>query len=96
MKNQQLATLDIVEKRVKQIKGFYGHLAIYIVMNLIIFLFHGKTTFTLLGKQVFGKLEFLETINWDVFGTPILWGVLLTIHAVNVFRQRASGNPLNI
>ena len=42
-------------------------------------------TFILLSKQVFGSPEILEKINWDVFGTPIIWGILLIFHAAKVF-----------
>ena len=85
MENQQLSRLDIAKKKVEKIKGFYNHLAIYIIVNIALFLLQGKMTFILLSKRVFGSPEFLELIDWDVFGTPIIWGVILLIQAVNVF-----------
>lgn len=85
MENQQLFRLDIAKKKVVQIKGFYNHLAVYIIVNIALFLLQDKMTFILLSKRVFGSPEFLETINWDVFGTPIVWGLILIIHAINVF-----------
>ncbi len=87
MKNQRLNLLDLAEKQVSRIKNFYYHLAVYIVLNSVIILGQGKTTFTFLGQQLMGA-EFLDAVNWDVFGTPIVWGVLLLIHAANVFGKR--------
>lgn len=85
MKNQQSTRLNSAKKKVKQIKGFYNHLMVYLIVNIAVFLFQGKMTFILLSKRVFGSPEFLETINWDVFGTPVVWGIILIIHAKNVF-----------
>lgn len=85
MKNQQLTRLDTAKKKVSQIKGFYNHLAVYIIVNIALFLLQGKMTFILLSKRVFGSPELLETINWDVFGTPVVWGIILIIHGTNVF-----------
>lgn len=42
-------------------------------------------TFIPLSKRVFGSPEILESINWDVFGTPIIWGIVLIFHAAKVF-----------
>lgn len=85
MKNQQLTRLDIAKKKVTQIKGFYNHLAVYIIVNIALFLLQDKMTFILLSKRVFGSPEFLETNTWDVFGTPVVWGIIVIIHAINVF-----------
>lgn len=85
MKNQQLSRLDIAKKKVAKIKGFYNHLVIYIIVNIVLFLLQDKITIIFLSKRAFGNPEFLETINWDVFGMPIVWGLILIIHAVNVF-----------
>ncbi len=73
------------KKRVAEIRGFYNHLAVYLIVNIALFLLRDKMTFVLLGKRVFGNPEFLDNINWDTYGTPIVWGIALLLHAVSVF-----------
>jgi len=87
MKNNDFAKLERAKKRVADIRGFYNHVAIYLVVNLILFLLRDKMTFILLSKRVFGSPEFLDGIDWDVFGTPIIWGTALLFHAFCVFGE---------
>ena len=62
------------KKRVKEIKGFYVHLLVYICVNaLIIFL-------------NFRDLEPGESyFHWSNFLTLIFWGIGLAAHALGVF-----------
>ena len=62
------------KKRVKEIKGFYVHLLVYICVNaLIIFL-------------NFRDLEPGESyFRWSNFLTLIFWGIGLAAHALGVF-----------
>ncbi|MFS4467984.1 2TM domain-containing protein [Maribacter sp. 2210JD10-5] len=85
MKDNMPTRLNVAKKKVKDIKGFYNHLLICLIINAVLFLFRDKITVVLLSKRVFGSPEFFENINWDVFGTPILWGIILLFHAANVF-----------
>ena len=57
-------------KRMKQLKGFYIHLFIYIVLNLLHFI-----------KELYEKQNY--DIN-ENFGS-ILWGVVVLIHAATVY-----------
>ncbi|WP_273567328.1 2TM domain-containing protein [Maribacter halichondriae] len=84
-KNEELTKLRRAKKRVAEIRGFYNHLAVYLVVNVVLFLLRDQMTFILLSKRVFGNPGFLENINWDVYGTPIVWGLALLIHAISVF-----------
>jgi len=66
--------LERATKRVKKLKGFYTHLLIYIVINLII---------------VFQNIQNLEPSesyfqahNFITFG---LWGIVIIIHALTTF-----------
>ena len=85
METEKLSKLQRAQKKVAQIRGFYNHLAIYLIVNLVLYLLRDKMTVVLLGKRVFGSPEILEHINWDVFGTPIVWGIILVFHAIKVF-----------
>ncbi len=67
--------LKRARKRVEQIKGFYVHLAVYVVINLIIVMSFGIRN-GLEGEP----LEF-----WGAFSTTAFWGIGLAFHALNVF-----------
>lgn len=58
------------KKRVKQIKGFYVHLTVYVLVNL----------FLIVAK--FLKNEEYESGNFWGMG---LWGVGLAVHGLSVF-----------
>jgi len=57
------------KKRVKEMRGFYTHLVVYVLVNLLLFLINITTSP--------GVLWFY----WPLFG----WGIGLAMHAVRVF-----------
>ena len=74
MTNYQKAKL-----RVEKIKGFYRHLGIFCLINLMI-----------IGFKVWGSLgsweEFTnELLTFDTLSSLIVWGFILMIHAITVF-----------
>ena len=63
------------KKRVEEIKGFYIHLTVYIVVNLFIVL-----------SIVYNQYADGEPpLGWPILVTPLFWGIGLGIHAANVF-----------
>ncbi len=60
------------KKQVKEIKGFYIHLLVYLVVNLFII-------FGILSKVKF------EEINLWMFSNWLFWGVGLFFHGYSVF-----------
>ena len=67
--------LKRAKKRVDQIKGFYVHLAVYIVVNLII-------VGSFMIRNGFGG----EPVDfWGAFSTPVFWGIGLAFHGLHVF-----------
>ena len=66
--------LDRAKERVKKIKGFYTHLLIYIIVNLIV---------------VFQNIQNLEPgesyFQAHNFITFSLWGIVIIIHALTIF-----------
>ncbi|MET1259828.1 2TM domain-containing protein [Flagellimonas sp. DF-77] len=75
------------EERVKSIKGFYQHLTAYIIVNTVLLIFSGQFRFILISEELLGNQEFMDWINWNVWGTPIVWGIFLLIHGVSVFAK---------
>jgi hypothetical protein len=64
------------KKRIKDIKGFYSHLTVYLLINVFIF-FVLTNSFTDFRDSTYAILNYLST--------PVLWGVGLLIHGLIVF-----------
>ena len=63
------------KKKVEMLKGFYSHLAVYIIVNAVIILS---------AANVFssGKIDFSD---WSNYITAFFWGFGLVSHAIYVF-----------
>lgn len=63
------------KKRVEKIKGFYIHLGVYIIINLLIL--------------VMKYIDVMDTFDyfweWDTFDVAFFWGIGLFFHFINVF-----------
>ena len=73
------------KKRVKDIKGFYIHLMVYVLVNLFIS-----------GVIIFGLSQsgddFDEIIsNFGVYSTWVFWGIGMFFHWMGVFGFRSLG-----
>ena len=62
------------KKKVENIKGFYIHAFIYVIINLVLLL--------IIYSAYTNKSEF---VNLGTFSTALGWGVGLAIHAFGVF-----------
>ncbi len=80
-----LSTYERARKRVEDIKGFYFHLSVYIIINGILFLSRDNFSLTLVDESAFGDTNFLSWFNWETYGTPLIWGLGLLYHASTVF-----------
>ncbi len=79
MKDQYENRYQEAKKRVHELKGFYTHLAVYLIVNLIIS-----------GGKIIRNLSEGENFKeafWDAgtFAIWILWGVGLAFHAHGIF-----------
>lgn len=61
------------KKRVKSLKGFYTHLIVYVIINIMI----------IIANSQYKTLETFFTFS--TFSTAFFWGIGLFIHAFNVF-----------
>ncbi len=73
------------KKRVKDIKAFYIHLSVYIVINIMIS-----------GVIIYGLISsgytFIEAItNFGAYSTILFWGIGLFFHWLGVFGFRSFG-----
>ena len=68
------------QKRVQQIKQFYKHLIVYILVNLI---FIGRRIYKDIAYRDESFTEaFLDIDNYNLF---FWWGIALFFHGINVF-----------
>ncbi|MGC1631998.1 MAG: 2TM domain-containing protein [Gelidibacter sp.] len=65
---------DRAKKRVKRISGFYSHLLVYIVVNLMV---------VVVNIQQMGPGE--SYFQWRNFLTLFFWGIGLFAHGLSVF-----------
>ncbi|NNT72656.1 2TM domain-containing protein [Flavobacterium sp. IMCC34852] len=59
-------------KRVKRIKGFYSHAAVYVVINIILLIVNTQNS-----TEGF--------FHWKNFVTAMFWGIGLVAHGFSVF-----------
>ncbi|MDX8554033.1 2TM domain-containing protein [Tenacibaculum sp. 1B UA] len=70
----------LAKKRVEKIKGFYWHLAAYIIVNIFI------SVVTIMGLMNEDKLTFIKAIsNFGVYATWFFWGIGVFFHWLGVF-----------
>lgn len=66
-------------RKVKKIKGFYSHLKVYIVVNIIIIVSN-------LNRDIFGhNIHENGLFDWHTYSTAFYWGIAILIHAFSVF-----------
>jgi len=77
--NQNSIRYRKAAQRVKKLKSFYSHLIIYILVNLLLF---------------FLNLDDIKKENtiwtWEIWATPVFWGIGLAAHAISVFKPEFS------
>ncbi|NAS11601.1 2TM domain-containing protein [Poritiphilus flavus] len=73
------------KKKVDRIKGFYRHLGIYIVINLVL-LGLKVYFFKIVPNDNFSE-SFVYWLDWNIISTPIIWGVAIIIHGLVAFQH---------
>jgi len=86
MENEAYMKYDKAKKRVKEIKGFYGHIWIFVIVTILIYV----TRFLILPKiGVLPKEEgFIDWLNWNTYIFPALWALGIGIHGMTVYRDK--------
>lgn len=62
------------KKKVKSIRGFYVHFAVYLLINAF-----------LIVTRIFSKGGFEDLWDWQTYNTAIFWGIGILFHAFSVF-----------
>ncbi len=76
------------KKRVEELKQFYTHIRVYILINILILLLRGRLLDFILGKSETIDPGFLGWIDLNVLLTPLLWGIGLLIHGIYAYRHK--------
>jgi len=80
----QSEKLKRAQKRVKDLKDFYRHLRVYAVINILLFIVKLRAYDFFTEKGIMDE-GFFNWFEWNILGTPIVWGIGLALHAVYVF-----------
>ncbi|WET01642.1 2TM domain-containing protein [Flavobacterium sp. YJ01] len=66
-------------QKVKKIKGFYSHLKVYVIVNMIIIV-------SSLSRNHLGSgIDFSGLSEWHTYSTAFFWGIGLVAHGLSVF-----------
>jgi len=75
METKKSLTYLRAKKKVETLKGFYSHLAVYIIVNVVIIL---------VSANVFNNKE-IDFTDWSNYATALFWGFGIVSHAIYVF-----------
>jgi len=71
-------------KRVKELKGFYRHLKIFVIVNGVLFLLKSGILHSTLPDGFPTEPYYYDWINANL----LIWGVILLVHALYTFRYK--------
>ena len=72
--NNEQFRIEKARKKVKSIGGFYKHLTVYVIVNLVLLV---MKYFERDPNEVFFRI--------DTFSTALFWGIGLVFHGLSVF-----------
>ena len=86
MKDRTEDKYERAKKKVKAIKGFHGHLWVYILVNVLLLLLRADILSVVTGREV--KIYAEEWIHWNILSSWFLWGIAVLIHGLYVYRHK--------
>ncbi len=73
-------------KRLEDEKGFYSHLTIYIIINIVIIIVRSNIL-SFFNININDNQSFKDWLDWHILFTPLTWGIGLAIHGLWAFRK---------
>jgi len=74
------------KKQMIRIKCFYKHAKIYVIVNLMLLIAYAIVAYKIdLGSY---GTNVVNWVHWNVVSSPTLWGLVLIIHGLIVFKFR--------
>lgn len=74
MKSTENLKYEAARRQVKKIRGFYIHLLVYVVVNILLFVLSTRDEGIVTGLQ-----------DWSNYATALFWGIGIVAHAGGVF-----------
>lgn len=72
------------QKRVKNLKDFYKHLRVFVIINILLLIIKSRAYDFFTERGIMDE-GFFNWLDWNIIGTPIIWGFGLGLHAIYVF-----------
>lgn len=86
MKENRNLVRENAEKRVKELKGYYSHILIFVIVNGILYLLKTGVLTSLLPEAFPKESYYYDWINSNV----LIWGLILVVHTIIVLRHKFS------
>ncbi len=80
--NSKNTKLKLAHKKLKELKGFYTHLTIYLVINTVLLILK------FIGNSYYGETFMGPVWHFSTFATWFFWGIGLFFHGMKVFYGR--------
>ena len=80
--NSKNTKLKLAHKKLKELKGFYTHLTIYLVINTVLLILK------FIGNSYYGEPFMGPVWHFSTFATWFFWGIGLFFHGMKVFYGR--------
>lgn len=78
--------LKRARRRVEVLKGFYSHLWVFLIVNLVLFVVRGRVLEFFTNTST--ETNFLDWMDWNILAVPFFWGIGLLYHAAKVFQYK--------
>ncbi|WP_437394994.1 2TM domain-containing protein [Flagellimonas lutimaris] len=75
---------ETAKKRVKELKGYYSHITIFVIVNGILYLLKTGVLTSLLPEAFPKESYYYDWINANV----IIWALILVVHTLILFRDK--------
>lgn len=72
------------KKRVAEIKGFFRHLKVFIIINGLLYVLHKGWLLPLLPDWFPEEGYYFDWVNVNI----AIWGVILAVHALTLYRHK--------
>ncbi|MFC4219823.1 2TM domain-containing protein [Flagellimonas marina] len=78
-------TYERAKKRISQLKAFYSHMALFVVLSTIIIIIKTRMLNFIVQHTQIADDHFMEWLDWNILSIPIIWGAVLLVHGIYVF-----------
>ncbi|MCL6265510.1 2TM domain-containing protein [Flagellimonas myxillae] len=81
--------LEKAQQRIRKIRRFYTHLAIFLVVNIILYLVKADTMALIIEETGIHEIGFVNYLHWQFWTITLSWVIILLVQGLQLF-----GRPL--